>query len=432
MIDFLEFLKTKNLKNPPQGLMKILIISQYFWPEEFRINDLALGLIDRGHEVTILTGIPNYPYGKFFDGYNFYSPKQENYKGIKIIRVPLIPRGKGKGWNLALNYLSYVVSACLLGSWKLKGEFDSIFVYQTSPATQGIPGVLFRWLKKTPMLFWVQDLWPESLTAAGGIQSKLILNPVKKMVAWLYNHSDMIPVQSPSFKDHVTKTGGDSKKVSFLPNWVESLYQPLSPDYNSPEFKKLPKGFRITFAGNIGVAQSFETILATAKKLQNYEEIQWIILGDGLRFSWVQEQIQKLGLEKCVHLLGRQPMESMPKYFSLSDALLVTLKNEEIFNATIPGKIQSYLACNRPILASLGGEGANVIKKSEAGFTSCPEDAEALAEVVLKLYHLSPEERQSMGDRGRAYYEANFEREMLIDRVENWMIQLKNGEKCES
>jgi len=404
--------------------MKVLIVSQYFWPETFRINDLAEGLIERGHEVTVLTGIPNYPHGKFYPGYGFFKKLREDYKGVKVIRVPLIPRGDGGGKQLAINYLSFALLASIFAPIMCYRKYDLIFVCQLSPATVGIPAIVLKMLKQIPIIFWIQDLWPESLSASGAVKSEKILNCVQKLVRFIYKHCDRILIQSPAFAPLVESQGVSSGRITYFPNSVEKLYVPIPKQSRLEEMAELPSGFRVMFAGNIGAAQDFPTILAAANILRDYDEIHWLILGDGRVRPWLESEIQKAELKDKMHLLGRFPIEAMPSFFSMADAMLVTLKDEPIFSLTIPSKIQSYLACGRPIVAALDGEGGRVIVESGAGFASPPEDADALAQSVLTMYRMPKEEREAMGKRGKAYCEENFEREMLIDRLEGWMREL--------
>lgn len=403
--------------------MKILIVSQYFWPENFRINDLAVGLVERGHEVTVLTGIPNYPGGQFFSGYGFFKKTQEEYKGVRILRVPLLPRGSGSGVRLALNYLSFALSACLFAPFLCQGKFDLIFVCQLSPVTVGLPALLLKRLKKVPILFWILDLWPESLTATGAIRSPKLLALVERLVRFTYHGCDKIVVASKGFLPSVTAKGFALERTDYFPNWYEPEYRSqIEAEGITPP--TLPSDFRIMFAGNIGVAQDFGNILAAAERLKSYPDIHWLILGDGRQYEWVKEQVQRRGLADKVHLLGRHAPEAMSGYFTQADAMLVTLKRDPVFALTIPGKIQSYMACARPIIAALDGEGGRLIAESGAGLSSPAEDADALATSVLTMYRMPEEEREAMGRRGKEYCEKNFEREMLIDRLEGWMREL--------
>ncbi|SFQ98692.1 glycosyltransferase family 4 protein [Desulfoscipio geothermicus] len=406
--------------------MNILVVTQYFWPESFRINDLALSLRKKGHEVTVLTGIPNYPSGSFFPGYGFLKPRYQDYHGIKIIRVPLIPRGKGQGWRLAINYLSFTLSASFLAPFYCRKKYDLIFVCQYSPVTVGIPAIVLKKLKDIPIMFWIQDLWPESLSATGVVRSLWVLRMVGKLVNFIYQNCNLILVQSRGFFPYVKKEGVKSDRIIYFPNWAEEMYKPVALEKNAPEQSGMPAGFRIMFAGNIGAAQDFGTILTAAEKLKSYTDIHWLIAGDGRKRSWVEEQVKSRGLVDNVHLLGRHPVESMPRFFALADVLLVTLKSDPIFSLTIPSKLQSYLACGRPVIAALNGEGARIVGEAGAGFTCPAENPDRLAHTVIRMYQAPEQARQEMGLRGRAYYEVHFKRDMLLDRLEAWMEKIVN------
>ena len=404
--------------------MRILIVTQYFWPESFRINDLALGLRGRGHEVTVFTGKPNYPEGRFFPGYGFFGRTLEDYQGVRVIRVPLIPRGAGGPLGLVLNFLSFALLGSLLAPFRCAGAFDAILVYEVSPVTVGLPALVLKRIKRAPVLFWVQDLWPETLSATGAVRARWILQAVDRLVRFIYRHCNLILVQSQAFTPRVRAQGVAADRIRYYPNSAEELYRPVAIEAQARERRLLPEGFRVMFAGNIGAAQDFETILAAAEKLKNEHAIQWVVLGDGRMQSWVEQEITRRDLRRTVHLLGRHPVESMPRFFALADVMLVTLKNEPIFALTIPAKLQSYLACGRPVVAALDGEGANVIRESGAGVAVRAGDAAGLAQAVLGLYRAPPTERAAMGERGRRYFEQQFERDLLLRRLEEWIREL--------
>lgn len=407
--------------------MNLLIVTNHFWPENFNINILARGLHDRGHQVSVLTGIPNYPDGRFFPGYGIFQRRVEDYQGIKIFHVPLIPRGRGGTLRLVLNYLSYALCASLLAPLCCRGAFDLILVYETSPVTVGLPALVLKRVKKIPIMFWVQDLWPESLSATGAVTSDFLLGLTGLVVRGIYRGSDLILAQSRGFFPSIARYGGAEEKLVYFPNSAEDFYRPVSVEAGAPERALLPRGFRLMFAGNIGAAQNFETILSAAELLKDRPEINWVILGDGRRRPWVEEQVRARGLTGTVHLLGRYPAEAMPRFFALADALLVTLKKEPIFALTIPSKVQSYLACGRPIVAALDGEGARVVQEAAAGLAGPAGDPAALAANVMALYRLSQSQRQALGLKGRAYFEKHFKREMLLDRLEGLMRQVRVG-----
>ena len=401
--------------------MKILIVTQYFWPEDFRINDLALGLLDRGHEVTVYTGKPNYPGGRFFPGYSFFGQTIENYQGVRVIRAPLIPRGDGGALRLVLNYFSFAFFASLLAPLRCPGPYDVILVYEPSPVTVGLPALALKWSKNVPVLFWVQDLWPETLSATGAIRSRWMLGLVDRLVRFIYRHCSLVLAQSQAFAPYLQAQGVPEARIRYFPNSAEALYQPVAVDAHASERKLMPQGFRVMFAGNIGAAQDFETILAAAERLKAHPGIQWVVLGEGRMLPWVESQVELRGLQRSFHLLGRHPVESMPHFFVLADAMLVTLRKEPIFTLTIPSKIQSYLACGRPIVAALDGEGARVVQESGAGLAVGAGDAAALAEAVLTLSRMPGQARAEMAGRARAYFEAHFAAGKLLPQLEDWM-----------
>ncbi|HVO67123.1 MAG TPA: glycosyltransferase family 4 protein [Syntrophales bacterium] len=404
------------------------MISQYFWPENFRINDLVLGLSEKGHNVTVLTGIPNYPQGKFFPGYGFFNKRVENYNGVRIIRVPLIPRGRGGTSQLIINYLSFTLCATLLGPLYCRGQFDLIF-FSLSPFTEGIPAIIIKRIKKAPAIYWGQDIWPESLSATGAINSDFMLKMVRILIRCIYRGCDMILMQSRVFSSYIERDGILPYRIRYFPNSAEELYKPVTLEAGAIESTSMPSGFKIVFAGNIGAAQDFGTILSAAEQIKNYKDIHWVIIGEGRMRPWVEEEVKKRGLSETVHLIGRYPMETMPRFFALADVLLVTLKKEPIFALTIPGKIQSYLACARPIIAAIDGEGARVIEEAGAGLACPAGNPGSLAETVLRLYNMTADERDRMAQQGRSYFEDNFERHMLLNRLDNWISELCGVEK---
>lgn len=402
--------------------LRILITTQYFWPENFRINDLVEGLVERGHIVTVLTGLPNYPSGKFYDGYGIFRSPFDSYKGARVIRVPLINRGRSRGLRLALNYFSFALSASILGPILCRGPIDAIFVHEPSPITVGFPAIAMKLFKRAPILFWVLDLWPESLSATGAVRSKNILNAVGRMSKFIYDHCDLVLVQSKGFYSHIEKLGVSRTKLRYFPSWAEELYVPKKPKSAPPEFSKIPASFRILFAGNIGEAQDFPTILTAADLvLQRTRSVHWLIVGSGRKLQWVQDEVQRRGLAGNVHFLGTHPVDRMPDFFSAADCLLVSLKNDPIMGVTIPGKLQSYLACGRPIIASLNGTGAEVVKEAGAGMTAPAENPEALANIALAMASLGAGDLEKMGIAGRNYYLANFDRTKLIYLLESMM-----------
>ncbi len=408
--------------------MRILVVSQYFWPEDFRLNDLVEGLLGHGHEITVLTGLPNYPKGLLAPGYSWRGPYTQNHNNAKILRVPLITRGKSRGLRLGINYFSFMLFACLLAPFRCRGTYDAIFVFQASPATVGVPARLMSWMKKAPILFWIQDLWPESLSATGTVSNPAILEAVAKLVRWIYRGCTLVLIQSKAFIEPVSRMGVPLEKIEYFPNSAEALYQPVAKEteWNGPA---LPQGFRVMFAGNIGAAQSLGTLLAAADLLKSNVKIQWIIVGEGRQRRWLEDEIARRGLEGCVHLMGRHPVETMPLWFSQADVMLALLSRNPIFALTIPAKVQSYLACAKPIIAAIDGEASRVVTEAGAGLAVAAEDAEGLANAVLSMASLQEHELRTMGENGLRYFNSNFQREILLDKLECLLARVTENKK---
>ncbi len=422
--------------------MKILVISQYFYPENFRINDLVCGLIERGHEVTVLTGQPNYPQGNFVSGYGWFGPRREQVFNAKIIRVPLVARGNGSALRLVLNYLSFAFFACLGVLFQLRGSFDVIFVFEISPITVGFPAILARRKFNAPILFWVLDLWPDSLKAVNALQSPALLRVLDKMVSWIYARCARILVSSKAFTSDIVAHGKPVRDVHYFPNWIEPEYvnqgDVKSPLANTLKGTRGGRGifslskseFRIVYAGNIGEAQGFSSILEAIKKVASiFPEVRWMIAGNGRMLDWVRQEIDNCGFNNCVTFLGQLASEKMPSLLATADALLLSLKPDPVFDKTVPGKAQSYLAAGRPILAMIDGEGANIIEESKAGFVGPAGNSHALVQNIKKLIELSEKEQEQLGDNGREYARKHFEREQLFDRLEGWMHDVVQEER---
>jgi glycosyltransferase involved in cell wall biosynthesis len=402
--------------------MKLLILSQYFWPENFRINDVVEGLAERGHTVTVYTGLPNYPSGRYFAGYGFFGPLHERYKSAEVRRAPLVARGNGGGLRLAINFLSHAFFATLLAPWLARGRFDAILVYEPSPMTIGIPARALRAIKSAPVLFWVQDLWPESLSATGAVKSRAVLGLVDRLIKWIYRGCDRVLVQSEAFIPSVEAHGVPRSRIRYLPNSAENFYCRLEARPEDAEASEMPPGFRVVYAGNIGAAQDFSTILAAAERLKQQNHIQWIVFGEGRMRHWVDEEVRRRGLQATFHLLGQRPAERMPRYFAHADVLLATLRREPIFAYTIPSKIQAYIACGKPVIAALEGEGGRQIREAQAGWVVPPENPQALADAVVAASGMDKSELSRMGQRGEAWFREHFERDKLLSQLETELM----------
>jgi colanic acid biosynthesis glycosyl transferase WcaI len=397
--------------------VKILIVSQYFWPENFRINDLTQELVQRGHSVTVLTGIPNYPAGTVFEEYRKTPKAFEYYSGARVFRAHMLARGNG-AMRLFLNYLSFLLGACLYGPWRLRGQqVDVIFVFEPSPVTVGLPAILLGRIKRAPVVFWALDLWPETLAAIGVVRLPMVFGWVGHLVRFIYERCTLVLGQSRGFLPKIAKYCSDAKKIRYFPGWAEEIFNEavLVP---APEVAVQKGVFNVLFAGNIGEAQDLPAVLNAAESLRHNNAIRWLIVGDGRRSVWFHEEVARRGLQSNVLLLGRFPVERMPSFYAHADALLVSLKKDPVFSLTIPGKVQSYLMAGVPILGMLDGEGARVITDSNAGLVCAAGNSEGLASAVLEMFAMSVYQRKQLGVNGRDYAQKEFGRGLLMDQLE--------------
>ena len=390
--------------------MKILIVSQYFWPEDFRVNDIALGLKESGHEVEILTGIPNYPQGKVFDGFSIFKKEYKAYKGMRVYRTLMLPRRNGS-INLALNYISFMIMATFRIIPLMFKKYDRVFVFQISPITSAIPAILISKIKRIPSYVYIQDLWPETFYSIVNISNLKLRKFMKAFCIKVYNSFSNILIASEGYRDILNKDGIEDKKIEYFPQWAEDFY------LNNLCIKDRSNEFIVTFAGNIGKAQNVETIIKAAELIEKRTlPIIFNIIGDGSDFVNIKNQVKKLNLKK-INLLGRKPSSEMPKYFSESDGLIVTLNDEEILKVTLPANVQSYMASGKPILGAISGEGNKIIKESNCGLVVDSKDYEGLAENIIKLYNMSVHERKILGENGKEYFNNNFTRKKLLDKL---------------
>lgn len=396
--------------------MKILIVTQYFFPENFKSNDLAFEMKRRGHDVTVLTGLPNYPSGIISEGYGFFKNTKQNIEGVKVIRSWLLPRGKGGGIRIFLNYFSWAFFASIKAiGLGIGNKYDAIIVHEPSPITQFYPAWVIKKLSNSPVYFWVLDLWPESLQVAGGVNSSFVLGIFKKMVVSFYKASEKILISSKGFEKSILEKGDFKNKLEYFPNWGEDTISAGDKDYDIPA---LPEGFRVMFAGNIGEAQDMETIMQSALLLKDKLDIQFVIVGDGRKMPFVKEFVEQNKLEKTVSILGRYPLEAMATFFDRADIMLVSLKDDPIFNLTVPAKMQAYMSAGKPILAMLNGDGADLIEEAKCGKAVNAGDYSNLAVGILELYKLSDLELEKMGNNSKDFYSQYFTLKGCIDNLE--------------
>ena len=402
--------------------MKILIVSQYFHPENLPINFIAKLLKEHGQEINVLTGKPNYPKGKYFAGHSFFSKILGEEFSIKVFRMPITPRGsRFRTFGLAFNYLSFAFIASIIAPFVLRKEkYDVIFVYANSPITKTIPAITLGKIKKIPVVLWVQDLWPQSLEASGFRLPKILLTALSKIISIIYGNVDHIACQSSAFKEKIMNDFNiPREKISYLPNTIDDLF--LNSTENNIDFdilNKIKNNFKILFTGNVGEAQSMDTILRSAKELKekSFKNINYIIVGSGSKLDYCKQFAQTEGLDN-IFFLGQHPLEEMPNFIKFADALLISLKDEEIFNLTIPNKLQSYMASQKPIIGSLNGEGAKIIKISKSGIVSNAEDSHLLTKNVIEMASFKKEKLEELGKNAKDFFQTNFSSKIFNQKV---------------
>ena len=399
--------------------MKILVISQYYYPEQFRINDICKELVKRGHRVTVLTGIPNYPEGKFYKGYGFTKKRKDIEDGVDIIRLPIIPRGKNS-IMLILNYISFVISGFFWSKFTKK-KFDKVFIYEVSPMLQALPGVWYAKRKKIDSYIYVMDLWPESIQLVTNLNNKMALKLINKVVNYIYINCKKIFTSSQSFIENIHRRGINKEKLVFWPQYAEEFYKPLDKEkYIKDEMKT--NDFKIVFAGNIGYAQGLDIIIDTAKILKEKNiKVKFYLIGNGRAKEELIKNVEKNNLQDYIKFVDKQPAEKIPEYYANADMAFITLKKNLISDEILPAKLQSYFACGVPILGSADGEIKQVIEKSKAGFCVESGNAEKLAEQIEKCIKLTNEELKQMKENSRKFYEENYEKHMLLDKLEKEM-----------
>lgn len=392
--------------------MRVLVVSQYFWPEGFRINELVQSLVSRGVVVDVLTGKPNYPDGEIYSGYKAAGCTREFWGGADIYRVPVFPRGYRSGVRLFLNYLSFILSGAVLGAWMLRNtKSDVILVYAPSPLLQALPALFIGWIKRIPVIVNVQDLWPESLTATGYVRNPLVIRLVGWLVKVIYRRSSLILVSSRPFLDSI-KLYSPTAEITYFPNSVDASFSNPSSGLKL-DLPALDDGFCIVFAGNVGSAQAIHVMIDAADRLREHKEIRLVVIGTGSELDWMRSQMLERGLTNLL-LAGRFPVQAMPHLLSRASVLLVTLADQEIFAATVPNKIQAYMAVGRPIIASMNGEGARLVREADAGIAVPAEDSQALADAILKLHAMSVSDLDRLGQNGKSYFRKHFDHEQLV------------------
>lgn len=406
--------------------MKICIFTNHFYPEDFKVNDIAFELQKKGFEISVITAVPDYPQGKYYKGYGIFKRNNEVVNNCKVYRLPVIPRGNGNAIQLVLNYASYFISASIFTFFhKLFFKYDAVFVHLTSPFFIGTCAVQLKKWQKIPLVFWTLDLWPESLTAAAGIHNSFILRSQINMVKKVYDNCDKILIGSKGFEQSICEKGNYHDKLVYFPNWAETTNQNIDfRDYQSIEPFSLfsEDDFVILFAGNIGESQNLDCLLDAAEELKSFNHIKFVLLGDGRARARLQKKVNEKKLGNTVFFPGRFPLKMMPFFMNKADVLYVSLKDELIFRLTVPSKVQFYMSQAKPILALLNGDGANLINETACGIAV--SNSTDLVSAIKKFLNKPKSELKEMGLRGKTYYEKNFTKNDRIEQLATLLLTI--------
>lgn len=389
--------------------LDILFLSQYFYPEQFLNNHIAKALVEAGQRVNVVCCVPNYPAGRFFDSYSNHRRKEEEWEGVHIHRVFTVPRGKS-AIQLIANFLTYPITA----SWRIlrlgqhRGAIS--FVSMPSPLFQALAGIFAKRVWRIPTVYWVQDIWPDSAIITLGIRNRLAIRVLNAVCSWIYRQADLVMVQSDGFHAKIAEFGVPDYRIVTLPNCAPDTFAPVDPDAVPERIRSLiPQDRRtIMFAGNIGESQDFDTIIAAARLLPPESQVLIVVVGGGRDEERVTEKVKREGLEYRFLFLGRHPEGDMPAFFACANVMLVSLRDEPIFALTVPSKVQAYMACGKPILASLTGEGAAIVRKSRAGIIVPPTTPQKLSEAMAKIATMEDSQLRAMGSKARQTYLERF------------------------
>ena len=402
--------------------MRVCIFTNHFYPEDFKVNEIAFELAKLGYEITVLTAIPDYPKGKFFEGYSLFKRRREIVNGVKVIRLPIIPRGKGGAIRLVLNYISYFFCLSFFTFFHgFRNKYERIFVHLTSPFFIGVCAKKLSKRQNIPMIFWTLDLWPESLISAGGFKNKLLINQQTRMVSKVYEQCSKILIGSKGFENSICEKGDFKDKLVYFPNWAEDVKGECPADFDikaiEPFASKKEDDFILLFAGNLGEAQNLDAIIETAYLLKDEKRIKFVFVGDGRRKEHLETIVKERALKNTVFFTGRFPITTMPVFMQNADVLLFSLKDEPCFNLTVPSKVQFYMSQGKPVLAMINGDGADLVKEANCGFAVNAGAYEAFAKAVMKMAKMNKVELNTLGKNGKLFYEQNFTKVQRINQL---------------
>lgn len=409
----------------------LLVVTQYFWPENFLINDLVNELSKRGYKITVLTGKPNYPVGEIFSEFKKEPKKYSKFGNVSVLRVPILPRGNNK-ITLFFNYISFLASCSCWGFVKLqKIKYDTIIVYQPSPILVALPAMLFSKIRKKPMILWVFDLWPETLRGVGVVKNPLILKFLDLLVGFIYSSCDLVLVQSQAFISSVSRYVDETQKIRYVPAWANTGVKELQ-NINKQvlEIKKLDNDkLHLFFGGNFGEAQALPSLLETMMLLKNHPEIKWHFVGDGRRRKWFEDKLEKHVPKQRYSFYGQVETDTYVELIRKSDACLLTLSDNQVFNCTIPARLQMFFSLGKPVIAMSSGESKRIIEVANAGLTASAHDCQNFAKNIKKFKNLNYTQKEIFGRNGSSFYKMNFAKEKILNDFEHYIETLSKVKK---
>lgn len=404
--------------------MRILMLTQWFQPEPCFILSLALALKKRGHDINVLTGFPNYPGGKLYKGYKMRLWQKEMIDGLPVVRVPLYPSHSHSRIGRVLNYFSFAISAALMGIF-LTGKYDVIYVYHP-PITVGLTAIWHGFMKNVPFVYHIQDIWPDSIKVSGMMNNALVLKFVDKWCNYVYKKAAKLAVISHGFKKLLCERGVSAEKIEIVYNWCDDSKIFRKPkDYSTAAKLGFSGKFNIVFAGTMGKGQALDTVLDAAQILKNEQpEIQYVFVGDGVESDRLKQKKEEMGLNNVI-FLDRRPMSEVADILCLADILLVHLKDDFLYSVTIPGKTQAYMSAGKPILMGVKGNASDLVTQAGAGLSCEPGNPRSIAGVSKKMFSMSKEELERMGDNGRDFYSKNLSLDVAVGKFERLFESVK-------
>jgi len=405
------------------GAKKLLVVCKHFWPEEFRVNEICYEFVNKGYDVEIICGLPNYPHGRFFPGYGYFCRRKETHNGVKIRRCFEIRRGNNSFFRLFLNYLTALFSSLFKLPYLLTQKYDRVFIYQLTPVTMALLGILVSKIKHIPSIMYVLDVWPDNLYSVVNIKNKLIRNIIMSVSCWHYKNVDrLITISNNSrtlLKDRLEL---NDDKIIFIPQCCEKFHENLFED--TALIERFSGSFNIVYTGNISPAQSFETVIDAAKHIRDdgITDIRWIIVGDGMSLNWLKNEVEKEGLSDFFVFEGMKPVTQVPAYAFIADGMIACLNKLACKGFAIPAKVMSYFAAGRPLILAMDGEIKDIVNDNHCGYACGAEDAEELYKGIKKLYSATKDERVAIGNRVKEYHLDNFAWDMNFEKLEHFIF----------